>query len=290
MNHKHFIAPTGRRIRLKNYDPAYTAHLESEARAAAKLRQDVERLAKYQGMLYAQGTYALLVILQGMDSAGKDGTIRHVMSGVNPQGTDVHSFKAPSPQELSHDFLWRSARVLPERGRVCIFNRSYYEEVLVVRVHPDLLAAQRIPGAADRKHFWRDRFESINAFEKHLVSNGTIVLKFFLHLSRAEQRRRLLARIDTPEKNWKFSLGDVEERKYWDDYTEAYEDVLNHTSTECAPWYIVPADHKWFTRAVVADAIVSRLKSLKLSYPEISVSDRKHLRKAKELLETEKNK
>jgi PPK2 family polyphosphate:nucleotide phosphotransferase len=290
MNHDHFIVPPGKRIRLEDYDPGYTSHFESEDEASAKLSKDVGKLAKYQDMLYAQNRYALLVILQGMDTAGKDGTIRHVMSGVDPQGTQVYSFKAPSAEELNHDFLWRCAKVLPERGRVCIFNRSYYEEVLAVRVHPELLKAQRLPPEADGKRIWKHRFEDINHFERYLLRNGTVILKFFLHLSKPEQRRRLLARIDTPEKNWKFSLSDVKERGYWDDYTKAYEDALNNTSTEWAPWYIVPADHKWFTRTVVADVIVARLKSLKLSYPEISAADRQQLLKAKKLLQAEADK
>jgi PPK2 family polyphosphate:nucleotide phosphotransferase len=289
MNHDPFIVPPGKRIRLKDYDPGFTSHFESEDEASAKLKKDVVRLAKHHDMLYAQSTYALLVVLQGMDTSGKDGTIRHVMSGVNPQGTQVHSFKAPSTEELNHDFLWRSAKVLPERGRICIFNRSYYEEVLVVRVHPELLQAQRLPAGSDGKHLWKQRFEDINNFEKYLVGNGIIVLKFFLHLSKAEQRRRLLARIDEPEKNWKFSLSDLKERGYWDDYQKAYEDALIHTSTSWAPWYVVPADHKWFTRAVVADVIASKLKSLELAYPQISKADRQHLLKAKKVLEAEKD-
>lgn len=287
MNRDHFIVPPGKRIRLKHYDPAFTSHFESEEEAGEKLSKDIVKLAKYQDMLYAQSTYALLVIFQGMDTAGKDGTIRHVMSGVNPQGVQVHSFKAPSPQELNHDFLWRSTKVLPERGQVCIFNRSYYEELLVVRVHPELLKTQRLPPETDKKRIWKQRFEDINNFENYLVRNGTLVLKFFLHLSKAEQRRRLLSRIDIPAKNWKFSLGDVTERGYWDDYVNAYEDALTNTSTQWAPWYIVPADHKWFTRTVVADVIAGTLKSLKLSYPQISADDHRHLAKAKRLLEAE---
>jgi PPK2 family polyphosphate:nucleotide phosphotransferase len=287
MNQDHFIVRPGKRIHLEDYDPAFTGHFESEDEAATKLSKDVGKLAKYQDMLYAQNMYGLLVILQGMDTAGKDGTIRHVMSGVNPQGTQVYSFKAPSAEELSHDFLWRSTKALPERGRVCIFNRSYYEEVLVVRVHPELLDAQRLPSEAGGKRIWKDRFDDINHFEKYLVRNGIVIVKFFLHLSKAEQRRRLLARIDTAEKNWKLSPSDVKERGYWDDYMHAYEDALNNTSTEWAPWYVVPADHKWFTRTVVADVIVDRLKSLKLSYPQISSEDRRYLLQARKLLEAE---
>jgi PPK2 family polyphosphate:nucleotide phosphotransferase len=290
MNHDHFIVPPGKRIRLKDYDPGFSGHFESEDDAAGKLSADVGKLANYQDLLYAQGTYALLIILQGMDTSGKDGTVRHVMSGVNPQGTQVHSFKAPSAEELSHDFLWRTTKALPGRGQVCIFNRSYYEEVLVVRVHPQILEAQRLPAETNVKQLWKHRFDDINHFEKYLARNGTVVLKFFLNLSKAEQRRRLLARIDTPEKNWKFSVNDVKERGYWEDYMSAYEDALNHTSTEWAPWYIVPADHKWFTRTVVADLIGARLKSLGLHYPQISAADRKQLSKARKLLESESGK
>ena len=238
-------------------------------------------------MLYAQNTYALLVILQAMDTAGKDGTIRHVMSGVNPQGTQVHSFKAPSGEELDHDFLWRSMKALPERGGIGIFNRSYYEEVLVVRVHPENLDLQRLPPGAKGKGIWKHRFDEINNFEKYLVRNGIVVLKFFLNLSKEEQKRRLLARINTPEKNWKFSLADAKERAYWDDYMNAFEETVNHTSTEWAPWHIIPADNKWFTRTVVADVIIEKLKSLKLSYPVVSKEHRQHLLEAKELLENE---
>jgi PPK2 family polyphosphate:nucleotide phosphotransferase len=287
MNHDNFIVPPGKRIRIKDYDPGFTGHFESEDDASTKLRADVVKLSDYQDLLYAQNTYALLLVFQGMDTAGKDGVVRHVMSGVNPQGTQVHSFKSPSAEELDHDFLWRTTKALPERGRIGIFNRSYYEEVLVVRVHPEILAAQRLPPDTDFKRIWKHRFADINNFEQYLCRNGIVILKFFLHLSKAEQRRRLLARIDTPEKNWKFSGGDVKERGYWDDYMSAYEDALNQTSTEWAPWYVVPADHKWFTRTVVADVIVSKLKSLDLSYPKISEADRKQLKKAKKLLEAE---
>ncbi len=287
MNHDPFIVPPGKKIRLKDYDPAFTAHYKDKREAAAKLKKDVKRLAKYQDILYAQNTFALLVVLQAMDSAGKDGTIRHVMSGVNPQGTQVHSFKAPSANELSHDFLWRNMKAIPESGGIGIFNRSYYEEVLVVRVHPELLDLQHLPAAAKGKNIWKHRFEEINNFEKYLVRNGIVVLKFFLNLSKEEQKRRFLARIDTPEKNWKFSFSDVKERAYWDEYMSAFEDTFNHTSTEHAPWYIVPADHKWFTRTVVADVIVEKLKSLKLRYPVSSAEHRQHLLEAKKLLMNE---
>jgi len=287
MNHKHFIVPPGKKIRLKDYDPAFTGPYKDQDEASEKLKKDVERLAKYQEVLYAQNSHALLVILQAMDTAGKDGTIRHVMSGVNPQGTQVHSFKAPSDEELDHDFLWRAARALPERGNIGIFNRSYYEEVLVVRVHPELLERQKLPPDAMGKNIWKHRFEAINEFEKYLVRNGITVLKFFLHISREEQRKRLLARINTPDKQWKFSYRDPKERLYWDDYTECYEDAFAHTSTEHAPWYIIPADHKWFTRTAVADVIVETLKSMDLKYPVLSKAERKQLLEAKKLLTKE---
>ena len=288
MNHSHFMVPPGKKTRLKDYDPGFTSHYKNKDEASAKLRRDIERLAKYQDVLYAQNTYALLVILQAMDTAGKDGTIQHVMSGVNPQGTQVHSFKAPSAEELDHDFLWRSMKALPQRGEIGIFNRSYYEEVLVVRVHPEILDLQRLPPGAKGKGIWKHRYDEINTFEKYLVRNGIVVLKFFLNLSKGEQKRRLFARINTPEKNWKYSLADVKERSFWDDYMNAYEDTLNNTSTEHAPWYIIPADNKWFTRTVVADVIIEKLKSLKLSYPVVSKEQRQHLLEAKRLLENER--
>ena len=287
MNHDQFLVPPGKKIRLEDYDPSFTGNFESKADAAGKLEKDIKRLAKYQDVLYAQNNYALLIILQAMDTAGKDGTIKHVMSGVNPMGTQVHSFKAPSAEELDHDFLWRAAKALPERGRIGIFNRSYYEEVLVVRVHKQILELQKLPPASTTGSIWKDRFNAINDFEQYLVRNGIVILKFFLHLSKQEQKRRLLARIDTPEKNWKFSLADAKERAYWDDYMTAYEDAINHTSTKWAPWHIIPADNKWFTRAVVADVIADKLKSLGLEYPEVSDEHRSRLAEAKILLENE---
>lgn len=287
MNHDHFIVPPGKAIHLKDYDPGFTSHYENKAAASVKLRKDIERLTKYQDLLYAQKTHALLIVLQAMDTAGKDGTIQHVMSGVNPQGTHVHSFGAPSSEELDHDFLWRTSKALPGRGEIGIFNRSYYEEVLVVRVHPKLLDLQRLPPAATGRDIWKRRFDEINSFEKHLVGNGFVILKFFLNLSKEEQKRRLIARIETPKKNWKFSLADAKERGYWDDYMKAYEETFNHTSTELAPWYVIPADNKWFTRTVVADVIVNALKSLKLSYPGVSEQHRQHLLEARQLLESE---
>ena len=289
MNHDHFIVPPDNLIRLKDFDPGFTSHYKNKDEATLKLRKDVLRLTKYQSLLYAQNNYSVLIMLQAMDTAGKDGVIRHVMSGVNPQGTQVHSFKAPSAEELSHDYLWRNVRALPERGLIGIFNRSYYEELLVARVHPEILDLQRLPPPLKRKNIWRHRFEEINNFEKYLVANGTIVLKFFLHLSKDEQKSRLLERIETPEKNWKFSISDVKERALWDKYMKAYEEALNHTSTKHAPWYIIPADNKWFTRTVVADVIVEKLKSLKLGYPNVGKEHKRNLIEAKKLLENEKS-
>jgi PPK2 family polyphosphate:nucleotide phosphotransferase len=287
MNHDHFIVPPGTKIRLQDYDAGFTGGYKTEKEASTKLRKDIKRLAKYQDVLYAQNTYALLVILQAMDTAGKDGTIRHVMSGVNPQGTQVHSFKTPSAEELDHDFLWRSMKALPPRGGIGIFNRSYYEEVLIVRVHPEILNLQHLPAGAKGKDIWTHRFDEINDFEKYLVRNGIVILKFFLNLSKEEQRRRFLERIDTPDKNWKFSLADAKERGYWDDYMNAFENTLNHTSTKSAPWYIIPADNKWFTHTVVADVIIEKLKSLKLNYPVIGKEHRRQLLRAKRVLENE---
>jgi len=287
MNHDHFIVPPGTKIRLKDFDPGFTGAFKTKEEASTKLRKDIERLAEFQNVLYAQNTHALLVVLQAMDAAGKDGTIRHVMSGVNPQGTEVHSFKSPSAEELNHDFLWRSMKALPARGGIGIFNRSYYEEVLIVRVHPEFLDLQRLPPGVKGKNIWKHRFDAINDFEKYLVRNGIVVLKFFLNLSKEEQKRRFLARIDTPEKNWKFSLADARERARWDDYMAAFEDAFNHTSTEWAPWYIIPADNKWFTHVVVADVIIETLRSLKLNYPVAGKEQRQQLRKAKKVLENE---
>ena len=275
MNHSHFMVPPGKKTRLKDYDPGFTSHYKNKDEASAKLRRDIERLAKYQDVLYAQNTYALLVILQAMDTAGKDGTIQHVMSGVNPQGTQVHSFKAPSAEELDHDFLWRSMKALPQRGEIGIFNRSYYEEVLVVRVHPEILDLQRLPPGAKGKGIWKHRYDEINTFEKYLVRNGIVVLKFFLNLSKGEQKRRLFARINTPEKNWKYSLADVKERSFWDDYMNAYEDTLNNTSTEHAPWYIIPANTKWYRNYVVGSIICRAMEKLKMRYPEPDLSNEK---------------
>jgi PPK2 family polyphosphate:nucleotide phosphotransferase len=282
-----FLVPPGGKIRFpQDYDPGYQGDYQNRDDAAKDLTAGVQLLAKHQDILYAQDQYALLIIFQALDAAGKDSTIKHVMSGVNPQGCQVFSFKAPSSEELDHDFLWRAAKRLPERGRIGIFNRSYYEEVLVVRVHPELLDRQRLP-MLDMNRIWQQRFEQINQFEKHLTANGTVVLKIYLHVSRQEQRQRFLKRIEEPEKNWKFSAADVDERRFWDDYMAAYQDVFNHTSTEWAPWYIIPADHKWFTRVAVAAVIYSAIKKLDLRYPELSPHDREELLKAKAMLEQE---
>jgi PPK2 family polyphosphate:nucleotide phosphotransferase len=283
------LVPPGKKISLANdYDPDYTAKGLTKERAQEALEEGIKELARYQEMLYAQDRYAVLVILQAMDAAGKDGAIKHVMSGINPQGCQVYSFKAPSTEELDHDYLWRSFRALPERGRIGIFNRSYYEEVLVVRVHPELLARQHLPEQEDDKRVWRRRFDEINNFEKYLVANGTRVVKIFLNVSKKEQKKRFLERIEKPEKNWKFSDADVRERGHWDEYMSAFEDMFNHTSTEWAPWHIVPADHKWFTRLAVGAIVYNALASLDLQYPKLSAEHMQQLAEAKKLLDSEK--
>lgn len=288
MNDPRLIVKPGSEISLtRDYDPKYTGSFQSKADAEDKLEIDLEQLRKYQDLLYAQNTYALLIIFQGMDAAGKDSTIKHVMSGVNPQGCQVFSFKAPSAEELAHDYLWRAAKSLPERGRIGIFNRSYYEEVLVVRVHPELLQKQRLPESLKGEHIWKQRFQEINNFENYLVNNGIIVLKFFLFISKSEQKKRFLERIELPEKNWKFSIDDVKERTFWDEYIRAYEDVFNHTSTARAPWYIIPADHKWFVRLAVADIICSRFQELHLKYPTLDEEHKQQLLEAKAILKQE---
>ncbi|GAP98813.1 polyphosphate kinase 2 family protein [Leptolyngbya sp. NIES-2104] len=283
-----FIVPPNQKIKLKDYSPAYTNGLKDKAAAQAELQEGVQKLAKYQDILYAQDSYALLVVFQAMDAAGKDSTIKHVMSGVNPQGCQVFSFKAPSSEDLDHDYLWRSFKSLPERGRIGIFNRSYYEEVLVVRVHPELLAKQKLPKEAQGDDIWKKRFKQINHFEEYLVDNGIIVLKFFLNVSKEEQKKRFLDRIDLDEKNWKFSASDAKERQHWDEYMHAYEDLFSHTSTDHAPWHIIPADHKWFTRLAVSNIIVDKLKSLNLYYPKVSEQHRAELLEVKKELEHEK--
>ncbi|MFN7501868.1 MAG: polyphosphate kinase 2 family protein [Dolichospermum sp.] len=288
MNHDPYIVKPGSQISLlKDYNPGYKCEFHQKGDAVRKLNAGILQLAKYQDILYAQNTYSLLIIFQAMDAAGKDSTIKHVMSGVNPQGCQVFSFKAPSEEELDHDYLWRSMRALPERGRIGIFNRSYYEELLIVRVHPEILKKQQLPSFPKGDQIWKQRFEEINNFEKYLVNNGVIILKFFLNVSKSVQRKRFLERIDSPEKNWKFSASDLQERSFWDDYMNAYEEVFNHTSTEFAPWYIVPADRKWFTRLIVADIICQKLQELNLQYPKISEEYKRKLSEAKKALEAE---
>jgi len=282
--------PSGKKIDLKkDYDSGFTGKWVEKEDAEETLAKGIQLLAEMQDKLWAQNQYALLVILQALDAAGKDGAIKHVMSGVNPQGVDVHSFKGPSSEELDHDYLWRNFKALPSRGRIGIFNRSYYEEVLVVRVHPEFLASQQLPPALKDKRIWRRRFEEINNFEKYLVNNGIIIVKIFLNVSKDVQKERFLERALMPEKNWKFSVADIKERVYWDDYMAAYKDMFNHTSTEWAPWYIVPADHKWFTRLAVAAVLYNTMKNLNLAYPIVSEQQRQALLAAKEELESEDN-
>ena len=287
MDYDKFLVEPNTKIKLKNYDTRYTGKFKQKDEAVSKLAEGIEELKKYQDMLYAHNTYSLLLIFQAMDAAGKDSTIKHVMSGINPQGCQVFSFKHPSAEELDHDYLWRYVKCLPERGRIGIFNRSYYEEVLVVRVHPEILAAQKLPPTTKSKHIWKQRFEEINNFEKYLVNNGTIVLKFFLNVSKAEQKKRFLDRINRPEKNWKFSSHDLRERGFWGDYMDAFEDVFRHTSTEWAPWYIIPADKKWFMRYVVSNIIVDKIKQLDLHYPKVSKEQKQQLLISKAMLEEE---
>lgn len=277
------------KFRLKDWDPGDTNHLDIEKKEAKELlAEGVDRLSELQERLYAQDRWAVLLIFQAMDAAGKDSVIEHVMKGVNPQGCEVHSFKQPSQEELDHDFMWRSARCLPERGRIGVFNRSYYEEVLVVRVHPEILAKERMPAELVTKDIWKERFKDIRAFERYLARNGTLILKFFLHVSKDEQKRRFLERIEEPSKNWKFSMGDVEERKLWDKYMDAYEDMIRNTSRPEAPWHVVPADNKWFTRLVVAAEVVEALDRLGLKYPTVTGAAREDLEKARQILRNER--
>jgi PPK2 family polyphosphate:nucleotide phosphotransferase len=275
----------GDKFRLKDVDPGETGKIKSEKEAECMLAESVKLMSDLQAKLYAQGQWSLLLIFQAMDAAGKDGTIKHVMSGVNPQGCLVTSFKAPSASELSHDFLWRTNLALPERGRIGIFNRSYYEEVLVVRVHPERLKAEKIPPPLATKRIWEERFEDINAHERYLTRNGVVIRKFFLHLSKSEQKKRFLARLDEPAKNWKFSPDDLKERGYWHEYQEAYEEMIRATATHHAPWYVVPADNKWFTHIVVAGAIIETLESLGLAFPEVNAEQHRRLEDARKFLE-----
>jgi PPK2 family polyphosphate:nucleotide phosphotransferase len=287
-----FIAPfrvaPGRRVRLaKDFDPAYKAHYLKKRDGEELLQQGVALLTDYQARLAAQDTWGVLIVLQALDAAGKDGTIRHVMSGVNPQGVTVSSFKVPSAEELNHDFLWRYAGRLPGRGEIGIFNRSHYEEVLVVRVHPELLKAQHLPRAATRRDVWKRRYREINDWERYLSDNGIRVVKLLLNVSKEEQRRRFLARVERPDKNWKFSAADARERRYWDDYQKAFSEMLSATSTEWAPWHVIPADHKWFARAAAAAVIVNSLMEIDPRYPTVDEATRRELLEAKAALEAE---
>jgi len=278
----------GEKFRLKDFDPADTGKLHDKHGAADLLDDGVKLLSRMQEKLYAQDRWSLLIILQAMDAAGKDGLIKHVMSGVNPQGCDVHSFKAPSAEELDHGYLWRAHKVVPERGKIGIFNRSYYEEVLVVRVHKKILESQKLPASLVTKDIWEERFEDIRRFERYLTRNGTIVLKFFLHVSRGEQKKRFLERLEDSKKNWKFSMADVNERGYWKDYQSAYEEMIRNTATKYAPWHVVPADNKWYTRLVVAAAIIDALGKLNLQFPDADEEVKKELKKVKSSLLAEK--
>jgi PPK2 family polyphosphate:nucleotide phosphotransferase len=275
----------GGRFRLERRDPTDTDGLDlTKDEARALLAKGLEELLELQDKLAAQDRWALLLVFQGMDAAGKDGTIKHVLSGVNPQGVQVHSFKKPSTEELDHDFLWRAVWRLPERGDIGIFNRSHYEEVLVVRVHREILDSQRLPRELVTKSIWEERYDDINAFERHLARNGTVIRKFFLNVSREEQKKRLLARLDDPDKNWKFSTADAQERGLWKDYARAYEEMIAATSTEWAPWYVVPADSKWFTRIVVADVIIQTLEDLDLAYPRLDKEKRRELARVRKAI------
>jgi PPK2 family polyphosphate:nucleotide phosphotransferase len=281
LSHRYRIT-SGEGFQLNQIDPGSTDHTPIRDKQAAQtaLAEGVERMAALQDKLYAQDRWALLLVFQAMDAAGKDGTIKHVMSGVNPQGCQVSSFKAPSATDLDHDYLWRANQCLPERGRIGIFNRSYYEETLVVRVHPELLARQTIPEDLVGHDIWQHRFRDIRHYEDYLGRNGVVVRKFFLHVSKQEQKRRFLERLENPEKNWKFSAADIRERAHWDAYMQAYEQMIRHTATQQAPWHVVPADHKWFTRLVVADAVIDTLESLSLAYPKLSEVARSELAEA----------
>ncbi|HSB35124.1 MAG TPA: polyphosphate kinase 2 family protein [Nitrospirota bacterium] len=283
---KPFRVTDGDRFRLNDIDPGETLDLRAEdkPRAQETLATGIQALTDLQDMLYAQDRWGLLIIFQAMDAAGKDSAIKHVMSGVNPQGVDVHSFKAPSAEDLDHDYLWRCMKCVPERGRIGIFNRSYYEETLIVRVHPEFLTNQKLPPELVTKNIWKDRFQDIRSFERYLVRNGIAIRKFFLHVSKKEQKKRFLERVENPAKNWKFSASDIQERQHWDKYMEAYEEMIRRTATQEAPWFVVPSDNKWFTRMVIAAAVIDALASLNLSYPEMSREKLKELAAAKQTL------
>lgn len=287
MDLSNYIIKPNKKINLKDYNTNDSGGLKSKEDAREKLEKNIEKMIELQDKLYASDKYSLLLIFQAMDAAGKDSTIKHVMSGLNPQGTQVYSFKQPSKEELDHGFLWRIQKVVPERGRIGIFNRSHYEEVLVVKVH-NLLKYQQIPSELVNDKIWKKRYKQIKDFEKYLFENGTVILKFFLNVSKDEQKKRFLERIDDPSKNWKFSSADVEERKFWNDYQKAYEDAISATSTEYSPWYIIPADKKWFTRLLVSEIIIDKLKQLNLDYPQLSKDQIAELQKAKESLLAEK--
>ena len=272
-----FCITNGEKFRLKDFDPADTGGIRSKKQAEDLLDERVGLLSHMQEKLYAQDRWALLLIFQAMDAAGKDGAIKHVMSGVNPQGCDVFSFKSPSNEELNHDYLWRTHKCIPERGKIGIFNRSYYEEVLVVRVHPPFLRAQKLPDRLITKHIWEERYEDINAYERYLTRNGVVIRKFFLHVSKEEQKKRFLERLEDSKKNWKFSMADVQERSFWKDYQEAYEEMIQQTATKHAPWHVIPADNKWFTRLAVGSAIIDALEGLDLAFPDVEKSKKKEL-------------
>jgi PPK2 family polyphosphate:nucleotide phosphotransferase len=282
---KPYRVTDGKKFRLKDFDPADTGKLRSKEDAKEHLEKGIDALCDLQDKLYAANQWGVLLIFQAMDAAGKDGAVKHVMSGINPAGCQVYSFKAPSNEELEHDFLWRTSQRVPERGRIGIFNRSYYEETLIVRVHPEIFKNEKIPSPLITPDIWRDRFEDINTFERYLSRNGILIRKFFLNLSKEEQKKRFLARLDHPDKNWKFSAADLHEREYWDDYMKAYEEMISHTASGHAPWYVVPADNKWFTRVVVAAAIVDALEDLNLAYPKVDAAKVKELQTARLLLE-----
>ena len=284
-----FCVTKGEKFRLKDWDPADTNGVKSKEHAHRILDAREGVLNHLQEKLYAQDRWAVLVVLQGLDAAGKDGVIKHVMSGVNPQGCSVFSFKSPSTEELDHDYLWRAHKCAPERGRIGIFNRSYYEEVLIVRVHPTLLRAEKLPDEMITKHIWDQRYEDINAFEQYLTRNGVVIRKFFLHISKEEQKRRFLERLEDPKKNWKFSMADVNERGFWKDYREAYEEMIQNTAAKHAPWFVVPADNKWFTRLIVASAIIQALDELQLSFPDVDKAKKKELEAVRKSLIAQKD-
>jgi PPK2 family polyphosphate:nucleotide phosphotransferase len=279
----------GEKFRLKDYDTSDTGEVKNTEQGQKIIDDRAGLLSNLQEKLYAQDHWALLLVLQGMDAAGKDGVIKHVMSGVNPEGCDVHSFKEPSTEELNHDYLWRAHRYVPERGKIGIFNRSYYEEVLIVRVHPMILQGQKLPAPLITKHIWEQRYEDINAFEQYLTHNGVVIRKFFLHISKKEQKKRFLERLDDSKKNWKFSMADVKERGYWKDYQEAYEEMIQNTARKHAPWYVVPSDNKWYTQLIVASAIITTLEELDLSFPDVDKEKKKELESVRDSLLHEKN-